>query len=238
MRWDELFDDLAGQLERGLAAEKVDEQRDAARVELARFGRGDLLRFLARDKQRQVDIDVCGISVVGTINTVGADWLAMTVPVSTPVAGVKTRDATAPGEAARAVVQTDVREQESSYVIPVASVWGLALVGGLSPTHELRERHDLADLRSRDRHDAADPSKRTSRRIDQITFDIVLRDLARRRRWVTLRTSRNIVHGTLDVVGRDWCEVALHPHDVPRRQRDVRSSVVMAVSDIIHVLVT
>jgi hypothetical protein len=55
---------------------------------------------------------------------------------------------------------------------------------------------------------------------------------------VTLHTRSYTVYGTLDVVGRDWCEIALHPHDVPRRQRDVRSCIVVALSDIIHVRVT
>jgi len=229
MRWDELFDDLAAQLERELAAEILDEERDAARRELARHRRIDLLRFLAREKKRQVHVNVCGMTVIGTIDTVGADWIAMTVPVLSAVAG---------GTNLSTAARADHGEHESCFVIPVSSVSGLSLAHGLSPTHDLRERHDLADLRARDRHDVTDPSKRTPRFIDHITFDTVLRDLARRRRWVTLHTRSYTVYGTLDVVGRDWCEIALHPHDVPRRQRDVRSCIVVALSDIIHVRVT
>lgn len=49
----------------------------------------------------------------------------------------------------------------------------------------------------------------------------VLRDLCRRRQRVDLRALGEQLHGTIDRVGRDHLDLALHSADAPRRQTEV-----------------
>ena len=53
-----------------------------------------------------------------------------------------------------------------------------------------------------------------------LTF--VLRDLCRRRRAVDLVLAAGEVHGTLDRVGRDHVDLAVHDRGAARREREVR----------------
>ena len=49
----------------------------------------------------------------------------------------------------------------------------------------------------------------------------VLRDLCRRRQGVDVRVAGDLMHGTIDRVGRDHLDLALHGADAPRRERAV-----------------
>jgi hypothetical protein len=51
----------------------------------------------------------------------------------------------------------------------------------------------------------------------RLTLPFVLRDLCRRRAGVDLRTSTGDVHGTIDRVGRDHLDLAVHEAGRPRR---------------------
>lgn len=53
---------------------------------------------------------------------------------------------------------------------------------------------------------------------DRLGLAFVLRDLARRRAPVTVMTGDPDRHGTIDRVGRDHVDLALHPADEPRRR--------------------
>lgn len=55
----------------------------------------------------------------------------------------------------------------------------------------------------------------------RLTLPFVLRDLSRRRAGVTLRTPAGDTHGTIDRVGRDHLDLAVHPADTARRERSV-----------------
>lgn len=57
---------------------------------------------------------------------------------------------------------------------------------------------------------------------DRLGIAFVLRDLCRRRRAVDLVLTTGEVHGTLDRVGRDHVDVAVHERGVPRRAEAVR----------------
>lgn len=57
---------------------------------------------------------------------------------------------------------------------------------------------------------------------DRLGLSFVLRDLCRRRRAVDLELSTGPLHGTLDRVGRDHLDLAVHDRDVPRRDAAVR----------------
>jgi len=198
MRWDKLFDDLLAQLDREQAAEFADERRDTVRAAVGNVSQSELLRELSQrvDGVVVIGTPACKLSV--TIDSVGADWVAVT-----ETHGGTTRGA-------------------GTHVIPTAAISTLALVTGSS----------LSSVIRRDPCTEAKP-----RLIDRVRFDVVLRDLARRRRWVDIVTLEGALAGTLDAVGRDWCEVARHSRDVPRRQSAIEGSVVIAFSSILSVRV-
>lgn len=49
----------------------------------------------------------------------------------------------------------------------------------------------------------------------------VLRDLCRRRRAIELHLAEGVVHGTIDRVGRDHLDLAVHEPGSPRRENEV-----------------
>ena len=69
-----------------------------------------------------------------------------------------------------------------------------------------------------------------ARRLGRITFRIVLRDLARRRKSGWLRTSEGDTHGTFDRIGKDFAELATHSPRDPRRQELLESRVWVKLS--------
>lgn len=56
---------------------------------------------------------------------------------------------------------------------------------------------------------------------DRIGLPFVLRDLCRRRVVLEVHTPGGVRSGTIDRVGRDHLDLAVHERDVARRQRDV-----------------
>lgn len=61
-----------------------------------------------------------------------------------------------------------------------------------------------------------------ARLAERIGLPFVLRDLCRRRAGVAVLTSDGAHHGTIDRVGRDHLDLALHDPGAPRREREVR----------------
>ena len=72
---------------------------------------------------------------------------------------------------------------------------------------------------------------------DRLGLPFVLRDLARRRRPVQLRLRSGGVTGTIDRVGRDHLDLAVHPLDEPRRSSAVRRIEVLALAEVLLVRV-
>jgi hypothetical protein len=176
------------QLDRELAAEDADERRDTARAAVANVGQRQVLLSLAKDFNGAVLMRTRARTLTVTVDTVGADWVAVTE------AGLSTST------------------ESSTHVIPTHAITAIELASGGS----------VASVACRDGAQELRP-----RLIDRVTCDIVLRDLARRRRWVEIITLDDVVEGTLDVVGRDWCEVARHPRHVARRQSAIGGSVMI-----------
>jgi hypothetical protein len=198
MRWNNLFDDLLAQLDRELAAEQADERRDTARAIVANVCHRQVLVALAKDDTRAVVMQTRARRLTVRVDTVGADWVAVT--------------------------ETDpaISSGSSTHVIPAHAITALELASGSSVAGAA-----CGEVTQR----------RVPRLIDRVTFDVVLRDLARRRRWIEITTHGDVVAGTLDVVGRDWCEVARHPRHVARRQSAIAGSVLIPLSAVFGVRV-
>jgi len=198
MRWNNLFDDLVAQLDRELASEDADERRDTARAAVATVAHRQVLLTLAKNYDGSVLMCTSTRRLTVTVDTVGADWVAVT----------ETHPATTASSA--------------THVIPVRAITAIELASGAS----------VANVTCRDTREELRP-----RLIDRVAFDVVLRDLARRRRWVEITTRDNVVGGTLDVVGRDWCEVARHPRHVARRQSAIAGCVLIPLPAVLGVRV-
>jgi hypothetical protein len=69
----------------------------------------------------------------------------------------------------------------------------------------------------------------------RLGLPFVLRDLCRRRAAVNVRTSRELLHGTIDRVGRDHFDLAEHEPGVARRERAVRAMRLVPVAEVVHV---
>ncbi len=103
----------------------------------------------------------------------------------------------------------DVVDESSSRhqcIIPLAGIGGVIL----GPAQV------SASLRS---SDSTPPTRELSARL---SLAFVLRDLCRRRHGVELELARGKVHGTIDRVGRDHIDLALHDRGSPRRESAVR----------------
>ncbi|PJJ61674.1 hypothetical protein [Compostimonas suwonensis] len=73
------------------------------------------------------------------------------------------------------------------------------------------------------------------RLVDRIGIAFVLRDLCRRRRAVEVQTVAGGLHGTIDRVGRDHLDLAVHERGVPRRDELVDHVRVVSFSALVVV---
>jgi hypothetical protein len=78
VRWDNLFDDLEGQLEQELTAEEVDLRAEEERLRLGRMSLRDRLQALARqDERRVIRLTLLGgLGVAVRPATFGRDWFS------------------------------------------------------------------------------------------------------------------------------------------------------------------
>ena len=100
----------------------------------------------------------------------------------------------------------DIDGSSAQCIVPLGAVAAVALEPGLVPR----------SLRA-----AAVPDGHPSLSA-RLGLTFVLRDLCRRRRPIDLVLAAGEVHGTLDRVGRDHVDIAVHERGVPRRSSDVR----------------
>jgi hypothetical protein len=198
MRWDNLFDDLEGQLEQELSAEELDLRAEEERLRLGRLALRD--RILAAHEGRSVDDDD-GIRIVltdGTPLTVrpitfGRDWFS-----------------------------ADLRDDSSRHVqaiIPIASIGSVAFTA----------RQAARSL------DAVPGSSSPTSLPARLTLSFVLRDLCRRRSAVELQTPLGSLHGTIDRIGRDHLDLAVHDAGEARRQSAVQQLRVIPFNQVLVV---
>jgi hypothetical protein len=69
----------------------------------------------------------------------------------------------------------------------------------------------------------------------RLGLPFVLRDLCRRRASLDIRTPRELLHGTIDRVGRDHVDLAEHEPGIPRRDRAVRGIRLLPITDLVLV---
>ena len=69
----------------------------------------------------------------------------------------------------------------------------------------------------------------------RLGLPFVLRDLCRRRRQVELTTPDGVLVGTLDRVGRDHVDLAVHDSGTPRRESDVRDVLIVPIDRVVIV---
>lgn len=72
---------------------------------------------------------------------------------------------------------------------------------------------------------------------DRLGLAFVLRDLARRRRTVQVTTCTGVLTGTLDRVGRDHVDLAVHPADAWRRAAEVSRTELLPLGEVLLVRV-
>lgn len=180
MRWDNLFDDLEGQLEQELRADEADLRIEEERLRIGRLGLRDRLVSVVEGYPRRADYSMRVHLVTGELVRVrpvaiGRDWMS-----------------------------ADVRDGSSASVqciIPFAAVVGVGLDAEQSA------------------HSLAEPEPpRPGSLAAKLTISFVLRDLGRRRQSLELVTRAGGVTGTIDRVGRDHVEIAVHERGEPRRR--------------------
>lgn len=184
MRWDNLFDDLEGQLELELGAEEVDL---AAEEERLRLG-----RLTLRDRIMSVhDAQPRGRAYALTVELATGERMALQ-----PLAF---------GRDWFSAERVDDAGRRSSVIVPLAGIHGLVL----------SREQVIASLRARPEHEA----ERTL--AARLGLSFVLRDLCRRRSALELRMPGAALHGTIDRVGRDHIDLAVHERGTARRESHV-----------------
>ena len=194
MRWDNLFDDLEGQLESELTAEDVDLQAEEERLRLGRMSIRDRLTTLhaAQSGTAHYLVRILladGLAVTVHPTAVGKDWLSGDL--------------------------IDVATVRRQCIIPLTGLAGIILEP-VQVEASLRPEHAV-------------PSRDLS---DRLGLAFVLRDLCRRRQGLDLDLVVGSIHGTIDRVGRDHLDVAVHERGTPRRESAVQQHRVVPLSQL------
>lgn len=203
MRWDDFFEDLESQLDAEWESERAALNTETERLRVARLALRTRLASLIAEGT-VITVRAAGVSGSGRAVGVGSDWLAVAADDS--------------GERYRAEGPAHPRGS--------ADVWAAAAAGdglALYPLGAIRtvQAEHAAVLRSA----LPAPEDELSGRV---VFGFLMRDLARRRRAVTIRlVDGEILHGTIDRAGSDHLDLAVHEPGRPRRASEVRAHVMV-----------
>lgn len=202
VRWDNLFDDLEGQLEHELHAEEIDLRAEEERLRLGRLSLRNRLTSLARAPGAGTEPRAGAVTGTGVLRivlamgetiavrptTFGRDWLAGDLLESAPA--------------------------RSQCVLPLAAVAGVVLARVEIPSSLGTEPESAARV------------------VDRIGLAFVLRDLCRRRSNVEVHTRAGVLPGTIDRVGRDHIDLALHAPGTLRREAEVHQYRIVPMTEI------
>ena len=193
VRFDNLFDDLEGQLEHELTVEDFDVRAEEERLRLGRMSLRNRIVALQRAESSHSAYSIRVQLIDGSTvrlrpSTVGRDWFS--------------GDLVDEGATTRACI------------VPIAAVAGL-LLSRDQVTRSLREPPPTA---------SGEPPLSA-----RLTLSFVLRDLCRRRAFVEVRepaapggsAPHGATHGTIDRVGRDHFDLAVHEPGSARREKVV-----------------
>ena len=184
MRWDNLFDDLEGQLEQELSAEELDLRAEEERLRLGRLAIRDRILAVHEANSRSTEYSIRvfladGSAIAVRPVTFGRDWFSADV--------------------------VDDSQRRLQCIIPIPAIAAVAFT-----------REQLAGSL------VGTPGEPTQTSLPaRLSLGFVLRDLCRRRSPVDLRTSIGAIHGTIDRVGRDHLDLAVHAPGEPRREAAV-----------------
>jgi hypothetical protein len=207
MRWDDLFNDLEGQLERELSDEEADIRAEEERLRLARLGIRERLMSVSATGSRgsgasspnppAADVSIQLVlrdasHVVVSPTTFGRDWFT--------------------GEV------IDTSRRASPCVVPL---------DGIASVIFTREQV----YRSLDEADQGAERSLSAR----LGLGFVLRDLCRRRTPLDFRLTTGTLHGTIDRVGRDHCDLAVHDAGGVRRESSVTGFRLVPFSELLLV---
>jgi hypothetical protein len=204
MRWDNLFDDLEGQLERELSAEESDVHAEEERLRLARLSLRERIMALRSLDGSQKPLRVTlidGQSVVVLPSAFGRDWFSADL------------------------VDDSVRRARC--IVPLGAIASLMLTteqivhslgSALAPPNAGGARGVLA----------GDTDSLSAR----LGLPFVLRDLCRRRAAVDVVAVSGRHHGTIDRVGRDHFDLAEHERGVARRTSAVSGCRIIPISQL------
>lgn len=192
MRWDNLFDDLEGQLEHELNAEEIDLRAEEERLRLGRLSLRSRLTSLTQLPGSGAGVLrivlVSGATITVRPTTFGRDWLAADL--------------------------LDGTTTWAQCVLPLAAIAGVVL-------HADQVAGSLGA-----------ESESAARFVDRVGLPFVLRDLCRRRKSVVLHTPTGLLTGTIDRVGRDHVDVAVHAPGTPRRASEVHQYRIVPLAQI------
>jgi len=181
MRWDNLFDDLEGQLEQELSAEEIDLRAEEERLRLGRLSLRDRILSISESVDRQGEHSIRillhgGEAISARPTTFGRDWFSAEL--------------------------VDGSGRHAQCIVPIAGIAGLLL-----------SREQVAASLD------ATPGETSGRSLAaRLSLPFVLRDLCRRRTSLELHTPAGPLVGTIDRVGRDHLDLAVHDRDEPRRE--------------------
>lgn len=187
MRWDNLFDDLEGQLEQELSAEELDVRAEEERLRLGRLSLRDRIVAVheaqGRDNGAGIRLFLSdGTPLALTPQTFGRDWFSADV--------------------------LDDSIRRAQVIVPIASIGSVVFT---------REQAAVSLT--------ATPSELSQTSLPaRLTLSFVLRDLCRRRASLEVRTPTGPLFGTIDRVGRDHLDLAVHDSGEARRESAVRES--------------
>jgi hypothetical protein len=190
MRWDELFDDLSGQLEHELENEEADLHKEEERMRLGRLTIRDRIAAIHRAEDPQLR-RVRYRSRGGELHTVrpltvGRDWMAGDLDGR-------------PG---------------AQCVVPFGAIDSLIMD---------REQVECS------LNELPDPPALAAR----LGIAFLLRDLSRRRTALTVDSTTATSTGTIDRVGRDHFDLAVHDPESPRRESAVEHVLLIALDQVL-----
>ena len=193
VRFDNLFDDLEGQLENELNLDDIEVKAEEERLRLGRMSLRDRIVAIQRAESNHsaysIRVQLIDGSTVGLRpSTVGRDWFSAEL--------------------------IDEGSATATCIVPFGAVAGVLLT---------REQVALSLREARPTVSGEPPL------AARLTLSFVLRDLCRRRASVEARESagpghpsaHGATHGTIDRVGRDHFDLAVHEPGSARREKVV-----------------